>query len=620
MIKTTLIASLFLPLLTLAQSGPGGVGNASNNAFWVKADLGTSTSVNGMPLSMWSDQSGNGNHLVQSTALQQPLFRANLLNGYPGIMFDNVSTSGENDFMSAPDSPLFDNTAGLTIFSVVRPNVLGSDARSIVSKRAGIGVHDSYMFFFYTNNYLYADIVNIDNRFSTSPTAFTANTNYLLSVLYDGTLPTAQRSKVFSGNTLLVTAPETDASIPDNPSPLLLGSTHMGDPRPFGGYMSEVIIYNQAMNQTQRIIINNYLSAKYNIDLAGLNDVYTMDNAADGDYDHDVAGIGRISATDLHADAKGSGIVRILNPTNLDNNEFLMWGHNNGAQQAVNQLDIPAGVAARFDRVWRVSEVSTSNVPVNVGSIDIRFDLTGLGPVTASDLRLLIDVNNNGIFSDETPIGGAVASGSNIFSFAAVPGLTDRSRFTLSTINKLQTPLPITLLSFTAKLTEEQTTDLHWQTASETSNDFFTVERSLEGTNWETLAIVAGAGNSSVLLSYSARDPHPQAPVTYYRLKQTDFNGDFTYSDIQAVTPEKPREAVSVYPNPASSQVIVNRGSEDLADIRLLNALGQAMEVAQFTTGRETQLDVSALASGVYYIAVVESGKLTSQKLVVGRN
>lgn len=620
MIKTALFASFFLPLIALAQTGPGGVGNASNNAFWVKADLGTSSSINGTPLNTWSDQSGNGNHLVQSTALQQPVFRTNLINGYPGILFDNVSTSGENDFMSAPDSPLFDNTPGLTIFSVVRPNFLGGDARSIISKRAGIGVHDSYMFFFYTNNYLYTDIVNIDNRFSTSPTAFTANTNYLLGVLYDGTLPAAQRSKVFSGNTLLVTAGEADATIPDNPSPLLLGSTHLGDPRPFGGYMSEVIIYNQALNQTQRIIINNYLSAKYNIDLAGVNDVYTMDNGGNGDFDHDVAGIGRLSASDLHADAKGSGIVRILNPTNLDNNEFLLWGHNNGTQQAVNQLDIPAGVAARFDRVWRVSEVNNSNAPVNVGAIDIRFDLTGLGPVTASDLRLLIDTDNDGVFSDEAPIGGAIAAGSNTYAFTAVAGLADRMRFTLSTINKTQTPLPITLVAFTAELTDAQTTDLNWQTASETNNDFFTVERSLDGTQWETLTIVDGAGNSSVLQSYSARDPYPQAPATYYRLKQTDFNGDFTYSDIRAVSPMPLREALSVYPNPASSHVVVNRGSEDLVQIRLLNAMGQAVEVAQLTTGNQTQLEVSALASGVYFITVLESGKLTSQKLVVGRN
>jgi hypothetical protein len=621
MIRIILLSICILPLLSLAQSGPGGVGNASSNAFWVKADAGTSSNVNGVPLSLWRDQSGNANNLLQTTALQQPILRTNAMNGYPGVLFDNVSTSGENDFMSAADAPNLDNTSGLTVFSVVRPVVIGSDARSIISKRTGVGVHDSYMFFFYTSNYLYTDIVNIDNRFSTNPTTFSAGTNYLLGLLYDGSLAASQRSKVFSGNTLLTTATETDATIPDNTSPLVLGSTHVGDPRPFGGYMFEVIIYNQAMNQTQRIIINNYLSAKYNIDLLGVNDIYTMDDAANGNYDHEAAGIGRLSAIDAHTDAKGSAILRILNPSNLDNNEFLMWGHNNGVQQATNLTDVPPGVEARFDRVWRASELSTTGAVVDVGTVDLRFDLTNLGPVTASELRLLIDTDNDGVFSDEIPIGGALAMGSNVYVFEGVSTLADKRRFTLSTINQAHTPLPVKLVSFAAALSDDgQTTNLDWQTASESNNDFFTVERSADGISWETLTIVDGAGNSSVLLSYSERDANPHVPTTYYRLKQTDFNGNFTYSDIRAVTLESFRESLLIYPNPASSQVIVNRGSDDAADIRLMNALGQTVEVAQLTTGRQTQLDVSTLAPGVYFVCLLESGKMTSEKLVISRN
>src|SRR5690606_25858411 len=114
---------------------------------------------------------------------------------------------------------------------------------------------------------------------------------------------------------------ESASTIPDYNSPLILGSTNIGDSRAFGGYMSEIIIYRKSLNITERIIVNNYLSAKYNIPLSS-NDLYLMDNPANGNYDHDVAGIGRLTASDLSNDGKGSGIVRILNPTNLGNNEF----------------------------------------------------------------------------------------------------------------------------------------------------------------------------------------------------------------------------------------------------------------------------------------------------------
>jgi hypothetical protein len=67
-----------------------------------------------------------------------------------------------------------------------------------------------------------------------------------------------------------------------------------------------------------------------------------------------------------------------------------------------------------------VNEVSPTNAPVDVGSVDMTFDLTGQGPVTATDLRLLVDVNNNGMFVDDPAIAGAIPVGGNLYRFAAV--------------------------------------------------------------------------------------------------------------------------------------------------------------------------------------------------------
>lgn len=612
MIKYYIMAAAMLPIFGFAQTGPGGVGNSSGNVFWIKAGNGVSPATDGASVSAWNDVSGNANHLSQSVAVQQPVYRTNVLNGYPALQFDNNSAAGQNDYMIASDSPVLDNTNGLTIFSVTRPLTLGGDGRAIVSKRTNVGVNHSYMFFYYTSDYLFADISGLDNRFSSSPTAFSANTSYITGLHYDGTLPTAQRSKIFSGNTLLVTSAETDASIPDYASPLLVGTTHVGDPRPFGGYIAEVIIFREALNETRRTIINNYLSAKYNIPLATA-DLYTMDNPGNGNFDHEMAGIGRISATDLHADAKGSSIIRILNPNGLDNGEFMLWGHNNGTLQASNLTDIPSGTQARLDRVWRVSEVNTLGAATDVGAVDIRIDLTGLGPVNPAHLRLLVDTNNDGLFSNEVGISGATDLGSNVFQFTGVTALTNQSRFTVGTTNKLQTPLPITMVSFDATL-QKRSVSLDWQTASELNNDYFTAEHSQDGNTWEPVGTLKGAGNSTSLNNYTLQHNLSEAGVHYYRIKQTDFDGKFSYSDVRSVMLEQAPE-IMLFPNPAKETVLVNRGTNAAIEIR--NTLGQIVQAEQTVSENTTQLDVSALPRGSYLVTIREESEVMSKRLIV---
>ena len=194
-------------------------------------------------------------------------------------------------------------------------------------------------------------------------------------------------------------------------------------------------------------------------------------------------------------------MVEMLNPSNLTDNEFLFWGDDGGLAVANNTTDVPAGVQARLARVWRVSERNTANTAdVNVGNVDMRFDLTGLGKVTnASDLRLLIDANNNGLFNDDVPVSGATAVGGNVYQFAAVPGASlANNRFTLATINSTTTPLPIGLIFFSASV-DNGSVLLKWATASENNSDYFEVQRSTNGTTWQSLTQVKAADNSTLI-------------------------------------------------------------------------------------------------------------------------
>jgi hypothetical protein len=88
--------------------------------------------------------------------------------------------------------------------------------------------------------------------------------------------------------------------------------------------------------------------------------------------------------------------------------------------------------------------------------------------------------------------------------------------------------LPISLLSFEVKELKGKI-QINWSTATEINNDYFTLERSIDGSNWEILAYVDGAGNSNQRLNYEYIDDYPYHGISYYRLKQTDFDGKFEY-------------------------------------------------------------------------------------------
>lgn len=94
--------------------------------------------------------------------------------------------------------------------------------------------------------------------------------------------------------------------------------------------------------------------------------------------------------------------------------------------------------------------------------------------------------------------------------------------------------LPITLLSFTAEEKNEEVV-LQWITATEINNDYFTIERSQDGNNFETIVKINGVGNSIDQKEYSFKDAMPLNGISYYRLRQTDFDGHSTVSDIVMV-------------------------------------------------------------------------------------
>ena len=618
----TIFLFLFSPLIAvlIAQTGPGGVGNSTSNGLWLRAD--NISQANNTAVATWTDASGNGNDANQGTPALQPLFfTTSSLNNMPIVRLD-----GGNDEMAVTDAAILDGTSGITYYAVIRPNNLNGAPRGILGKRITFtsSAEYAYTWFFHGSNRLNLDVHTQNNRFNTGATTFSNATNYILSWDFDGTLAASQRSRMRTGSTNILRSTESSTVLPNSNQNLAIGALNVGYGTYLGADYAEIIHFNYALDTVDHILVQNYLSAKYNISIAA-NDLYDEDDVANGNYDFDVAGIGRISATEINNDGQGSGIVRILNPTGLGNDEFLIWGHDGGLAQAQEYTDVPAGVQARFVRVWRASEVNSSSAAVDVGSIDVRFDLSNLGAITAGDLRLLVDTDNDGVFADETPISGATNVGGSVYAFAGVTSIANNLRFTIATADKNETPLPIELLSFNAHVNGSKV-DISWVTASEVNNDYFTIQKSKDGSEWEDVLITEGAGNSVQTLNYFDSDYSPYKGLSYYRLKQTDFDGNYTYSNIVPVKYEDNAQGnLNLFPNPIEGGNLLNVSFEDIEEEEVLVVLRDITGKEFYSKlyidiekGRLIGLPIEkAIPAGIYLITATSESRIYSQKLIV---
>ena len=198
------------------------------------------------------------------------------------------------------------------------------------------------------------------------------------------------------------------------------------------------------------------------------------------------------------------------------------------------------------------------------------------------------------------------ASSGTVRSFAAV---TSFSPFALAS-TKASNPLPIELLSFTATKNQAKV-DLNWTTGSETNNDFFTVERSKDGQTFESIATVDGAGNSTSVLSYFIKDERPWSGVSYYRLKQTDFDGTSVYSSIVSVEFSSEFE-VAIYPNPANAAygfvIDLLDNSFEANDVIIFDLAGKKVYDRKMKSSKEKIENL--LAPGMYLIKIMNSEKV----------
>lgn len=260
---------------------------------------------------------------------------------------------------------------------------------------------------------------------------------------------------------------------------------------------------------------------------------------------------------------------------------------------------------------WTLTrDVGTSN-----RFVTLTWDLNSCGVTDLPDLRV---ARFNGASWDDRGNGGTTGTtaAGTIISAAAQ---TAYGPFTLASVTT-ENPLPVELLSFNAEYKNKNVL-LEWITASELNNDYFSVQRSKDGKSFQDIARVKGAGSSSSLKQYQIIDDNPLPDLSYYRLKQVDFDGSekLTHPVAVKIPTSGTISIISVMPFSYSGVVSLLVYSEQKcnAEIMLIDAQGRAVvkEKINLNAGMQSvNLTSYSLAEGLYTLLLHAGNELSKAR------
>jgi hypothetical protein len=172
--------------------------------------------------------------------------------------------------------------------------------------------------------------------------------------------------------------------------------------------------------------------------------------------------------------------------------------------------------------------------------------------------------------------------------------------------------LPVKLIRFTVQKSDADVA-LNWETTSESSNSHFDVEISSDAVNFSYLATVDGNGTTELDQKYSYVHKNPAAGITYYRLKQVDYDGTYEYFVIRSID-NKGEEFI--YPNPASTHLTLSNMTKGTT-YEVLDGQGRLMLNTQVASQNSEVLDISNLPRGTHFIRFARDGKVVIRKLYI---
>ncbi len=325
------------------------------------------------------------------------------------------------------------------------------------------------------------------------------------------------------------------------------------------------------------------------------------------------------------------GEVSVIDATHI--NQTLVWQaeyFNSNAQTTNAQVNNfnssdPSIADISEDEYW----VVTNNIgatPTGSADIGLRWDANSSVPNDLGSLRVM--AWNDGASEWDDRGGTAHNSSSQTFRSSDSISFASERVLTLGSSDAFATP--VELISFTADA-QEQTVQLAWETASEINNDYFEVRRSVDGINFKKIGEVAGNGNTVDVIRYDFVDQMPVSGISYYQLKQVNFNGAFEHSDKISV--EWINEGfvqgfveVNLYPNPApqgqAKLKVTGLRPNSVVTFKLLDMFGkphmqQVIETDQLSQQGYMIQPRARLPAGVYVVSVQQGNEVHQKTMIV---
>ena len=280
---------------------------------------------------------------------------------------------------------------------------------------------------------------------------------------------------------------------------------------------------------------------------------------------------------------------------------------------STNAAVIPAG--AGFDRVnheWdikRVTGTSAADILFQWNAVDESSNFAS----NRASCKAYHYVGSSWVAVSTTP--GTTSAVSGIFTKLA-QNITSFSPFALFT----PSVLPIALQSFSGK-SQNKTAYLQWTTASEQNNKGFDVEKTVDGIHFKSIGYVKGAGNSTTSRSYAFVDSDFNQ-TTYYRLKQTDFDGQYSYSNTITLTSDNAKNNVAkAFPNPLSSNtplsILPSLDWSGYVSVQLTDVTGRVVyQQTKAIDGNILTVETSSLSNGLYFLQLKNGLEMQTIKVV----
>ncbi|WP_336516613.1 T9SS type A sorting domain-containing protein [Pollutibacter soli] len=255
-------------------------------------------------------------------------------------------------------------------------------------------------------------------------------------------------------------------------------------------------------------------------------------------------------------------------------------------------------------------------IPINTQPADLTLSGNN-GTVTKWQRSVYPDFTSaTDISVTATTLPGTVIGNLNMTTyFRAIShnGICSSAQSDFATVH-VSGSLPVRLLYFNSKCDDDSIL-LQWATASEINNEKFTIEKSTDGVYWKSFKEIPGAGNSSVTKNYSTRDIATNNNRVYYRLRQTDFDGNYIFSTIIKSGCATSQSEFTISPNPGRDQFII-RNLPVNGQIRVTDLKGRLVIAPYSYTGTNYSINLGGFAQGIYLVTVYTKDAVTTKKLM----